>query len=219
VIRHVALLEIAKDAAAARVAELESALRDAAAKLPGVLRSQFGRHLPGTLGGGDYTWDAWLDERAPRLDAWLASEPLRGALAAAGARVDAVRFRPQSGHVAEPRIRQPIKRTLLLRVFPDTPPDLVARFEADLCRMPDHIGAIRNWACSRTDPALQPTQWTHVWEQEYERLEGLQVDYMSHPYHWGYIDAYFDPESGRQIVDTRLAHVFYRAEGEGSVLA
>jgi len=218
-IRQVALLEIAKSVDAAGVAQLERALREAAPKLPGLLRSQFGRHLPGGIGGGDYTWDAWLDDSAPALDAWLASEPLRSALAATGARVDAVRFRPQRAHAAEPRIRQAIKRTLLLRVFPETPPDRVAVFDADLCRMPDHIGAIRNWACSHTDPVLHPTRWTHAWEQEYRELEGLQKDYMLHPYHWGYIDRYFDLESGAQIVDTCLAHVFYRAEGEGTILS
>jgi hypothetical protein len=211
VIRQVALIELDREDAGA-AARLERALRERAPKLPGVLRSQFGRHLPGTVGGGDYTWDAWLEDGAPRLEAWLGGEPF------GGARVDAVRFRPQHAHVAEPQIRQPIKRTLLLRVFPGTPPERVARFDADMIRMPDHIGAIRNWAYSHTDPALQPTRWTHVWEQEYERLEGLQNDYMLHAYHWGHIDRYFDVESGVQIVETRLAHVFYRAEADGTIL-
>jgi hypothetical protein len=218
VIRQVALLEVEKAADAHACARLEHALRDAAPKLPGLVRSQLGRHLPGAVGGSAYTWDAWLEERAPMLEAWLSAEPLRSALAAAGARVDAVRFRPQQGHVAERGIRQPIKRTLLLRVFPQTPPGVIARFDADMCRMPDHIRAIRNWAYSRPDPALHSTSWTHVWEQEYAQLEGLQLDYMLHPYHWAYIDRYYDVESGHQIVDPRLAHVFYRAEGDGTIL-
>jgi hypothetical protein len=216
VIRQVALIELARRDDRASPA-LEGAMREVAPKLAGLARSQLGRHLPGTLGGGEYTWDAWLDEGAPPLDAWLATEPLRSALAAAGARVDAVRFRPQHAHVADATIRHPIKRTLLLRVFPETPAERVAQFDADMRRMPDHIPAIRNWAYSRTDPRLHPTRWTHVWEQEYERLEGLQVDYMVHPYHWAHIDRYFDVESGVQIVDPRLAHVFYRAEGEGTI--
>ena len=68
----------------------------------------------------------------------------------------------QRGHVADPGIRRPIKRTLLLRVLPQTPERLVTKFDADMCRMPDHIRAIRNWAYSRTEPALHPTSWTHV---------------------------------------------------------
>lgn len=208
-IRQVALIEVGSGDAA----QVERALRDAAPKLPGLRRSQVGRHLPGTVGGGEFTWDAWLDDAAPPLADWLAAQPL------GGARVDAVRFRPQRGHVADPGIRRPIKRTLLLRVLPETPERLVTKFDADMCRMPDHIRAIRNWAYSRAEPALHPTEWTHVWEQEYERLEGLQGDYMLHPYHWGYIDRYFDLESGQRIVDPRLAHVFYRVEGDGTILA
>ena len=217
-IRQVALIELAKGVEPQRAAQLERALREAAPKLPGARRTQLGRHLPGAVGGGDYTWDAWLDDGVPPLAAWLESEPLRGALAACGARVDAVRFRPQRAHVAEPGIRRPVKRTLLFRVFPQTAAERVARFDDDMCRMPDHIHAIRNWAYSRTDPALHPTPWTHVWEQEYAELEGLQVDYMMSPYHWGWIDRYYDLESGLRIVDPRLAHVFYRSDADGSIL-
>lgn len=207
-IRQVALLELETGNAL----ELERVLREVTPKLPGLRRSRLGRHLAGTVGGGEFTWDAWLDDDAPPLADWLATEPLRGV------RVDALRFRPQRVHVAEPGIRRPIKRTLFLRVLPETPERLIARFDADMSRMPDHIPAIRNWAYSRAEPLFHPTTWTHVWEQEYEQLEGLQVDYMMHPYHWGYIDRYFDLESGHQIVDARIAHVFYRSDSDGTIL-
>jgi hypothetical protein len=217
-IRQVALIEIARGAAPDASASLERVLRESAPRLPGVRRSQLGRHLPGSVGGGDYTWDVWLDEGAAPLETLLAAEPLRAASAACGARFDAVRFRPQLGRIAEPRIRQPIKRTLLLRVLPQTARARVLQFDADMRGMPDHIPAIRNWAYHHADPALHPTSWTHVWEQEYRSVEGLRDDYMLSPYHWGFIDLYFDLESGAQIVDKRLAHVFYRAEGEGTIL-
>jgi hypothetical protein len=217
-IRQVALIEIARGATPEASASLERALREAAPRLPGVRRSQLGRHLAGSVGGGDYTWDAWLDDAGPPLEAMLAGDPLRAAIAACGARFDALRFRPQRGRIAEPRIRQPIKRTLFLRVLPGTARDRVLRFDADMCGMPEHIPAIRNWAYHRADPSLHPTSWTHVWEQEYLSIEGLQGDYMLSPYHWGFIDLYFDLESGVQIVDKKLAHVFYRAQGEGTIL-
>ena len=41
---------------------------------------------------------------------------------------------------------------------------------------------------------------------------------MLHPYHWAHIDRYFVLESGHQIVDVRLAHVFYRAEADSTIL-
>jgi hypothetical protein len=104
-----------------------------------------------------------------------------------------------------------VKRTLLVRVRAGSAPELVERFERDLLAMPRHIPSIRNWALSRTDPALQPTRWTHVWEQEYASLDGFLVDYMSHPWHWGRVDGWFDPECPQRIAELDVANVFCAA--------
>ena len=93
-------------------------------------------------------------------------------------------------------------------MLPGTPPDVVERFEHDTMGMPRYIDAIRNWAFSRVDPELQPTPWTHVWEQEFQELRGLEEDYMVSPYHWGLVDGWFDPECPQRVVDTHLAHVY-----------
>ncbi len=117
-------------------------------------------------------------------------------------------FEPQHVEIAEPGISSCIKRTLLLRVFPGTGSDVVLHFERDIMGMPVHIDSIRNWALSRTDATACPTSWTHVWEQEYADVSGLEVDYMMHPYHWGLVDGWFDPECPQRIVDLRIAHVY-----------
>ena len=218
-IRQVALLELRAGATAAAIEAFERAMAEAQPSLPGARRSHLGRHHEGTVGGGDYTWDLLLDE-APSADAaaLVAASP---ALApyfdaedprAVIARIDAVRFEPQHGEVPEPGIRDCVKRTLFLEVEHGADPEAVARFERDLRGMPRYIASIRNWACSRTDPGLQPTHWTHVWEQEYATLEGLQVDYMVSPYHWGVVDGWFDPERPQRIVSPTLAHVHCPAE-------
>jgi len=120
------------------------------------------------------------------------------------------------GVVADPSFAGEIKRTLLLRVEPDAPANSVAAFERDLMAMPDHIPAIVNWALSRV--VGPPTsRWTHCWEQEYYPLDGLKVDYMMSPHHWGLIDGWFDPEMPRKIVDLDLAHVYHATDR--SVLA
>ena len=31
---------------------------------------------------------------------------------------------------------------------------------------------------------------------------------MMHPYHWGFVDGWFNPEMPQQIVDRPLAHVY-----------
>ena len=221
-IRQIALLTLRDDAAAEDVTGLEEALETAASTTAGIAESQAARHLEGSL-CAHYTWDAALEgPTAPPLDELLSAPALAGYFSLAGeptlvSGVDAVRFAPQDGRVRDPGIRHCIKRTLFVRVFPETAPDLLERFEADIMRMPDYIPSIRNWAFSRTDTRLQPTRWTHVWEQEYDDLAGLQAEYMLSPFHWGLIDGWFDPECPQRIVENRFAHVF--CEANSSVLA
>jgi hypothetical protein len=206
--RVIALLWARGEASAETTAALRSALDAACAELGSVQHQHLGRHLPGAIGGGDYTWDVLLDATQPtRL---LESEALQRLQSDDGllSRVDAVAFPGGNTVTPEPDIANPIKRTLLLRVRPQTPRALTERFEKILLDMPRHIGAIRNYALNRTDASLWRTPWTHVWEQEYAEVAGLEVDYMVHPYHWGVVDGWFDPECPQSIVEPALAHVY-----------
>ena len=204
--RVVTLLHVDGELDESRHAAVERAVTRAAGAVAGVRRSHLGRHYPGAVGGGQYTWDVSFDGRDP---AALHQAPALLQLVEDGAlRLDSVAFERQHLSVPEPDIRDCVKRTLLLRVLPGTPREAVERFEHDMLGMPRYIDAIRNWAFSRTDPELHPTPWTHVWEQEYRELRGLQEDYMLSPYHWGLVDGWYDPESPQRIVDTNLAHVY-----------
>jgi Stress responsive A/B Barrel Domain len=129
--------------------------------------------------------------------------------ALAGHRIVAdVIYRQQARRVTGPDLRDGIHRSLLLRVEDDAPAELVARFETQLAAMGEYIDAIRNSSLSRVTEDLRDDGWTHVWEQEFDALAGLQGPYMLHPYHWAVVDAWFDDETNRRIVDRRLLHSF-----------
>ncbi|GHB70853.1 hypothetical protein GCM10010377_71820 [Streptomyces viridiviolaceus] len=180
----------------------ESAVYDAAVDIAGVSASSAGPDLPGSFGGTGITWDVTADRSPVGIAAGLGvPQPL-----------DTVALAPvRSRAVPLPGAR--VKRTLLLAVRPGTPDGLVARLEADLLAIPDHVSTIRSWALSRVDQALTPSRWTHVWEQEYRDVEGLTGEYLSHPYHWTCVDRWFDGEvPGAGIVEPRLAHVFRWSE-------
>jgi hypothetical protein len=219
VIRQLALLTLRKGAGPQQLAAFEAAAAQAPRELPGLRASFLGRHLPGALRGGDYSWDALLESAPGLARAGACPLPLPqlapffdpGDARCVVESSDVVRFAPQQLGIRAPAIAPCIKRTLLLSVRPGSPQERVERFERDLLAMPRHIQSIRNWALSRTDPALQPTRWTHVWEQEYAELDGLRVDYMSHPWHWGHVDGYFDPECPQRIAELEVAHVFCAA--------
>lgn len=157
----------------------------------------FGAHLPGSVGGAAVaSLELALEEGS---DVRLADVPNSVDVIVLGERI--------GGGVREPDIHDAVKRTLLLRVGPAAPPAEVERFEADLLGMPHHITAIRNWRLSRVESSRGG--WTHCWEQEYEDVSGLREDYMNHPYHWAYVDGWFDHEDPKCIVAPEVVHVFY----------
>ena len=218
--RQIALIALREGVGMEGAPALEAGIAAAAEQAPSLRRSHLGRHLPGTWGGGDYTWDALFDDaeacRRFRDSAFARAElaPLLdpGSLAGPVAHCDVVHIdseeEPNRRELKEPGIGNLVKRTLLLNVAPDAPREVVERFERDTRGMPEHIHTIRNWALSRTTSALAPQPYSHVWEQEYRELEGLLGEYMESPYHWGYVDAWFDLERPECIVAPDLAHVF-----------
>lgn len=152
-----------------------------------------GRNLQGSM-GGDYTLDAHtgngLDTKAlqalpgvQRLD--VASLNCIGS----GSRAHA-----QPNH---------IWRTLLLKVKPGAEAEAVARFEAELLLMPDYITGIQRWALSRV---IGESGWSHVWQQEFAQIDDLMGEYLMHPFHWGWIDRYFDADSPDCLVDLAISH-------------
>jgi hypothetical protein len=158
-----------------------------------------GCNLRGSVGGGDATWDVV----SPAL-------PVPGLLGVTV--VDAVAVATlSSDHV--PLAGARVKRTFLLRVRPGTPPRVREQFEAELAAMPRYVDTIRSWALSRVDQTASPSPWTHVWEQEFESLAGLDGEYTTNPYHWAGVDRWFDGEIPDAIVERRLAQWLYQAAG------
>jgi hypothetical protein len=215
VYRRIALLHLRPGLDAPAVSRLERELGEAT-RLPGLMHAHLGRHLEGTVGGGDFTWDLVFETRAacPPWAEQLATTGTTTLVSEATARVDVVQFAPSLGRIGDPEVRDGIKRTLLLEVRRDTDSEAAARFDRSLTAMPLYIPAIRNWSYSRVDDegTVGPRRWTHVWEQEFSELSGLKVDYMMSPYHWGYVDGWFDAESPHHVVAPGVAHVYTRAQ-------
>jgi len=172
------------------------ALDRALAALPG----RAAANLPGCYGAGDYSWDAQADAAEP-----LAMRIARLRALPGVARVDLLLYMTVGGGLRAPALAGGIKRTLFLRVRPDAPRSAVAALERDLLRMPDYLRGIRNWSLGRV---ISDSPWTHVWQQEFEQVDDLLGEYMLHPYHWAWVDRWFDPEQRGQIVCGRLSHAF-----------
>lgn len=172
---------------------LQEALQRRLHGMPEVRHFSLGRNLEGSWGAGDFTLDLCLDSAATPL------AQLPGV-----ARIDRVAYRHLGGGQRAVGLRNGIWRTLLLRARPEQDPGRVAALECDLLRMPTYIASIGNWQLSRV---CSDSPWTHVWQQEFASLDGLLGEYLTHPFHWAWVDRWFDPEFPEWTVEA-IAHAF-----------
>ncbi|QYY28665.1 MULTISPECIES: Dabb family protein [Cupriavidus] len=189
-----AQLRLASCAGMAAV-DLERQLRARVSELPGVRHVALGRNMTGSFGAGDYTLDlAFADAPERSLAATL-----RGL-----ADVDSVVYRQIGGGQRDPVLRDGIWRTLMFRVRPQASEQHVRALERDLLRMPDYMPGILNWRLARVASA---DTWTHVWQQEFASVNDLLGEYLMHPFHWGWVDRWFDPACPDWTVEA-ISHAF-----------
>lgn len=177
----------------------EDELQRRVQSLPGLHHFNLGRNHEGSWGAGDYT-----------LDLCFASSAFQAATAASLAqlpgvsRADRMAYRRLDGGLRAVGLQGGIWRTLLFRVRPQQDPGHVAALERDLLRMPAYMAGIRNWQLSRV---CSDSAWTHVWQQEFASVDDLLGEYLTHPFHWGWVDRWFDPEFPEWTVEA-IAHAF-----------
>jgi len=214
--RESAQMFLKKNVAAADIAALEVALRAAPQHIEGLRRVFLARNSEGSFGAGDFTWDADFIDAAARADA-AHSDYQKAVLQPLLAKTIEREWRMGAqligGGLRAPALQNCIVRTAYFRLLPNAPEAVAAQLEAALLQMPAYMPGMTNWRLSR---ALDG-EWTYIWEQEYARLDDLLGEYMVHPFHWAYIDPWFDPEFSRQIIATQLSHAFCPAAD--SVLA
>lgn len=162
--------------------------------------------LEGVHNGGDIIIRLRLADEA----AWQAID---GALMAvlddpAISHIDSATFGEGGGRENAPALIDGVYRGLLLSVDRPVKANVVAAFEKEMLAMPDYITTIRNARLAPVHHARGRLRWSHVWEQEYENIAGLMGPYMMHPYHWGHVDRWFDPECSDWMINTHICHSF-----------
>lgn len=192
-----------------RTAATETLSR-AVAALPDTLSALCAPTLPGVYNGGDLLCrlvfsDADACAAALGTEAWRAAE----ALLADPERVEKVeRVAYAGGQAGGDSAGAGLYRVALFcaNVRPDA--ERLAAFAAETAAMPNTVRSILRWQLSQADNAQGTRAWTHVWEQEYRDLDGLNGPYMLHPAHWARVERWFDPEYPEHLVDSVLVHTF-----------
>ncbi|MDG2004044.1 MAG: Dabb family protein, partial [Novosphingobium sp.] len=169
-----------------------------------------GPTLPRALNGGHLMWRVTFASEDHHWAA-LVSEAWRSSVLPLlapedGISADRISYRPGLKDVSDGRGQPGIWRCLVLSVDAGTSADTIRQFERDTASMPQHVSTIRNWSMGHVVAHEGRRNWTHVWEQEFDDLGGLEGEYMTHPIHWGLVDGWFDPECPQRIVDPLLIH-------------
>ena len=179
---------------------LEAELLQRARALPGVRSVALGRNLEGCRGAGAYTLDLQCaPDASPTASRASTLAQLQGV-----AHVDLLEYRRFDGGLREAALRVGVWRTLMLRVRPQASEQQIAGLERELLQMPVYMPSIRNWQLARV---VSPSGWTHVWQQEFASTNDLLGEYLMHPFHWGWVDRWFDPEHPDWTVEA-ISHAF-----------
>jgi hypothetical protein len=200
--------------APARRAEAMDVIATATAGLPNLLGSMFAPTLPNVYNGGDAIWRATFADAAA-CDAALSSDAWKPAatLLADKAIVTQLDHATFAGGMSGERTQAPgLYRIALFcaNVRPDA--ERLQSFAEDTAALAAYVRTIGRWQLSTTRDADGLRPWTHVWEQEYSNLDGLNGAYMRHPAHWARAERWFDPEYPEHLVDPLLVHTFCAIE-------
>jgi hypothetical protein len=178
----------------------------AQAAVAGAALSHTAPTVPGSHQGGDDVWHlhfpdeaAWKQSGAQTALDLLAADTMVENL-------DAVAYDIQRHGLTETALTNGIYRTLFTSLGDAAPAADVAAFCDDLAAMQAYIPEIINWAINPVHFSRGRRKWTHVWEQEFTDINGLLGPYMTNPYHWAYVDRWFDAEMPCKIVDAMLCH-------------
>jgi hypothetical protein len=185
-------------------ADLDAASRAAfAARLQDAVAAEFtylGRGLPASHRGGDLVWHLHFADEA----AWRASgvDLVLDQIAAdpGVAELDAAAYAVARFGVADAGLRNGVYRVLLVAAVAEASAAARQEFANALAAMPDYIPEIINWGMNSVVASRGEREWTHVWEQEFAEVEHLTGAYMNSPYHWGFVDRWFDSEMPAQII-------------------
>ena len=213
------LVTLAEGAGSQDRAKVVAAITGAAGA---AVRTMLSPTYEGVYNGGDYIWHLQFNDESGYA-AWKAD-------AAGGKAADAVlNDTSLVGHVdsvayeggpAGSKAGAPDRgcyRVALFSAFREPFPGAIAQYDAETYEMGNYIHSIKRWQVSHVRESSGARNWTHVWEQEYDDLGGLQGAYMLHPHHWGHVDRWYDPECTVWMIDNHLCHTY--CDFDGSVIA
>lgn len=142
--------------------------------------------------------DAWKALAARAADA---SQTASAEYAAFGTMTEFASDRPALCH-----------RLLLFHADENAPEELVQKMERTIVKFPDYVPQIVNSKLAKVVESSGTNTWTYAFDVDYEQVDDYFGWYLGTPYHWGYIDRFFEPTSADFFIDINLLSVYCAQE-------
>ncbi|WP_139651882.1 Dabb family protein [Raoultibacter phocaeensis] len=103
-------------------------------------------------------------------------------------------------------------RVLIFSLLDDADPDMVAKMEANMNGMTDHVPGLKNCTFAKIAESAGSDSWAYAYECDFDEPGSFLGKYMTTPYHFCYIDKFFEPACDEWIVNPNLCTPYVAQE-------
>ena len=103
-------------------------------------------------------------------------------------------------------------RVLIFSLLEDANPDMVAKMEANMNGMTEHVPGLRNCKFAKIVESAGSDSWAYAFECDFDEPGSFLGKYMTTPYHFCYIDKFFESACNEWIVNTNLCTPYLAQE-------
>lgn len=95
-------------------------------------------------------------------------------------------------------------RVLIFSLIEDADPKMIEKMEAFTCGMVDFVPGLRNCKLAKVIESTGSFDWAYAFECDFDEPGSFLGKYMTTPYHFTYVDKFFEPACNEWIVDPGL---------------
>lgn len=100
-------------------------------------------------------------------------------------------------------------RILIFSLRDGADPAMVEKMEAVMNDMTDHVPGLRNCKFARVVESEGTDRWAYAYECDFDHMGSFLGKYMTTPFHFLYIDKFFEPAAGEWVANTNLCTPYF----------
>lgn len=103
-------------------------------------------------------------------------------------------------------------RLLIFHILPDVPEERIRKMKENIVRFPDYVPGMVSCKIAKVVESSGSMDWNCAFDVDFELPGDYLGWYLHSPYHWAYIDRYFEPSSCDFCIDPHLCSVYCQSD-------